>query len=152
MRIEKAQDQAAAAVAHAGIRQIVDRIMAREYIARTFVRRQVGTGAKCTFTLARHDNGAHAVVSIGDVDGIDHLLHHDAGEGVHLFRAGEREGGDTVGSIELDLGEFGHRFGAPFVVVTEHMDRMLHSPGAKNPPFPKSLSKHAKEERRTIIS
>ena len=69
--------------------------------------RQVGTGAEAA-ARAREHHGAHVVVAVGTVHGIEQLRQHLAGEGVQLVRPVQRDGEDAVLGFVLDL-LVGHR-------------------------------------------
>ena len=64
--------------------------------------RQVGTGAEAAARTREHD-GAHIVVAIGAVHGIEQFRQHPAGEGVQLVRPVQRDGEDAVLGFVLDL-------------------------------------------------
>ena len=56
---------------------------------------QVGPGAERP-TRAGDDNRLHRVVGVGDVEHLDHVLHHPGGEGVHPVRTVQGDRRDPV--------------------------------------------------------
>lgn len=64
------------------------------------VERAAATGQVCPRTKRApgtgDDNGSHVVVGICSIEGVDHLGHHVAGEGIECLRAMQREGQDAV--------------------------------------------------------
>src|SRR3990167_2776868 len=68
--------------------------------------REVCAGAESALAVPGDDDDLHIVVGIGDVEGLDHLVHHRAGEGVHVVRAVEGQRGNAVLDIENDFLEF----------------------------------------------
>ena len=103
---EDAQGQAAAAIALdvdvlraalfavSGAGVIVERLGAG---------REVCAGAEGFLAVPGDDHGLHAVILVGDVEGLDHLVHHHAGEGVHVVRAVDGQRGDAVLDVENDF-------------------------------------------------
>jgi len=93
---------AAAAIAHALVRQVGHRFAAGKDRAAIF-RSKVGPGAKGAVTGPGEDHRTNAVVRIGAVHRVVDLVHHRPGEGVHLLRPVERQGGDAFANVKVDL-------------------------------------------------
>jgi hypothetical protein len=67
---------------------------------------QVCSGAERA-PRAGDDHGAHGVVGVGAVEGVDQLVHHRGREGIELVGTVERERQDAVGGVVED-GLVGH--------------------------------------------
>ncbi len=70
--------------------------------------REIGAGAEGAVAMTGKDHGADAVVGIGDIDRLDDLGHHHPCEGVHLLGTIQRQRGDALRDLQLDLCVFGH--------------------------------------------
>ena len=66
--------------------------------------RQVGTGTE-RLAPTGEDDGAYLVVAVDEVEHRDELADHRRRAGIHLLRPVQRNGGDVVGDVVLDLGE-----------------------------------------------
>ena len=59
---------------------------------------EVGAGAEAA-ARAGDDDGAHVVVGVGQVEGLDQLAHHRGGEGVEPVGPVQRDRHDVVGDV-----------------------------------------------------
>ncbi len=105
---EDAQRQLAAAVAHLRVAviggaagQLLHRPAPRVAVEGVGAGGEVGAGAEAA-ACAGDDDGADIVVLVGGIEGVDHLLHHLAGEGVELVRPVQGDGEDLLGYLVFD--------------------------------------------------
>jgi hypothetical protein len=101
-RFIQAQRQTPAAIAHARVGQVVHHLVAGKGSAAR-VGGKVGARAEGAFARAGEDHRADIVVSVDAVHRIAHLVHHRPGIGIQLFRPVERDRGDPLAHLKVDL-------------------------------------------------